>query len=124
MPRLSSLLISFLILQGCIYVPPVWDIFDAIGFVQFIEEGVTTKPRVLALFGEPDRVDEENNVLHYSGRQSLGGICFGAYGSGDCGLIKERSWWVTIEFDENDVVATVKSSPRDVGALAPREANP
>ncbi len=60
----------------------MWDIFDGIGFVQFVEEGVTSIPRVLALFGEPDRVDEENNVFDYSGRQSLRGMCIGGYGAG------------------------------------------
>ena len=40
--------------SGCIYVPPVWDIGDAINEVDQIKERTTTKEEVLNLLGEPD----------------------------------------------------------------------
>ncbi len=40
--------------SGCIYVPPVWDIGDAINEVDQFKERTTTKEEVLNLLGEPD----------------------------------------------------------------------
>ncbi len=49
--------------SGCIYVPPVWDIGDAINELGQIKERTTTKEEVLNLLGEPDWGHEEKRVV-------------------------------------------------------------
>ncbi len=49
--------------SGCIYVPPVWDIGDAIHEVDQIKERTTTKEEVLNLFGEPDWGQEAKRAV-------------------------------------------------------------
>ncbi len=56
--------------SGCIYVPPVWDIGDAINEVDQIKERTTTKEEVLNLLGEPDWGHEENRAFFYQGEWS------------------------------------------------------
>ncbi len=56
--------------SGCIYVPPVWDIGDAINEVDQIKERTTTKEEVLNLLGEPDWGTEEKRAVFYQGEWS------------------------------------------------------
>ncbi len=52
--------------SGCIYVPPLWDIGDAINEVDQIKERTTTKEEVLNLIGEPDWGQEENRAVFFT----------------------------------------------------------
>ncbi len=56
--------------SGCIYVPPVWDVGDAINEVDQIKERTTTKEEVLNLLGEPDWRHEKKRVVFYQGEWS------------------------------------------------------
>ena len=56
--------------SGCIYVPPVWDIGDAINEVDQIKERTTTKEEDLNLLGEPDWGHEEKRAVFYQGEWS------------------------------------------------------
>ncbi len=49
--------------SGCIYVPPVWGIGDAINEVDQIKERTTTKEEALNLLGEPDWGQEEKRAV-------------------------------------------------------------
>ncbi len=53
--------------SGYIYVPPVWDIVDAINEVDQIKERTTTKEEALYLLGEPDWGHEEKRAVFYQG---------------------------------------------------------
>ena len=53
--------------SGCIYVPPVWGIGDAINEVDQIKERTTTKEEFLNLLGEPDWGQEEKRAVFYHG---------------------------------------------------------
>ena len=57
-------------ISGCIHVPPVWDIGDAINEVDQIKERTTTKEEVLNLLGEPDWGHEEKRAVFYQGEWS------------------------------------------------------
>ncbi len=50
-------------ISGCIHVPPVWDIGDAINEVDQIKERTTTNEEVLNLFGEPDWRQEAGRAV-------------------------------------------------------------
>ena len=100
------MLALMLVVAGCIYVPPVWDIGDEIYGLDFIEPGVTSKEQVLESLGEPDTSTEfDGKILFiYRGEKSAGGL-FG-YPTGDIAY----SWWmVAISFDENDLVSAVRT---------------
>ncbi len=56
--------------SGGIYVPPVWDIGDAINEVDQIKDRTTTKEEVLNLLGEPDWGQEEMRAVFYQGEWS------------------------------------------------------
>ena len=49
----GTLVSACVFLAACIYVPPVWDVGDEIGSVDWIEEGVSTKAQVLDTMGQP-----------------------------------------------------------------------
>ncbi len=53
--------------SGCIYVPPVWDIGDAINEVDQFKERTTTKEEVLNLLGEPDWGQGAKRAVFYPG---------------------------------------------------------
>jgi hypothetical protein len=101
---------SVILLQACVYVPPVWDGSDAINLLQTIEEGITTKAEVLEQLGEPSYRNEDQRKFTYSGHKSGGFIAIGSIGMAGAGLIDEEPWWVEIQFDDNDVVVSLKSS--------------
>ncbi len=107
-----AMLVAGLSVSGCVYVPPVWDIGDAIYEVDQIEEGTTTREEVLDLLGEPDTEQEENKVYVYEGYTSAGHIIYGsgtAVGPTGGGFIDEKAWLIWIKFDENDVVRKVSA---------------
>ena len=90
-------------LAACIYVPPVWDAWDAIKRVDQIEVGKTTRSEVLDLLGDPDSGDRENaEEFRYAGMHSDGYFTQG--------YINEERWWIKVAFDENGVVEKVTSS--------------
>ncbi len=94
-------------LCGCVYVPPVWDAVDEIYQLDFIEPGVTTKDQVLARLGEPDTSDE--GEVRYTGLKSTGAFIF-ILPTGLPIVYDKEEWWVTIEFDEDNVVSAVRTS--------------
>jgi hypothetical protein len=101
---------TVILLQACIYVPPVWDGSDTINLLQSIEEGKTTKAEVLEQLGEPSYRNEDQTKFKYSGHRSGGFIAIGGIGMAGAGLIDEEPWWVEIQFDDNDVVVSLKTS--------------
>ena len=105
-PSLLSLLV---LLLGCAYVPPVWDAWDKIYQLDFIEPGVTTKDEVLARLGEPDRSYEAE--VRYTGHASTGALIFVLPGAPPL-VYETEEWWVIIEFDEKNVVSNVKTYTR------------
>ena len=99
-------------LPGCVPVPPVWDAWDELYQLGFIEPGVTTKDQELGRLGPPDSQSEGpgENYFIYRGQtfeqvyvtvlfQPMGGITY--------------DWEVTIEFDENDVVIQASIAKRE-----------
>jgi hypothetical protein len=95
------LIISICLLQGCVYVPPVWDGGDAIHQVDEISEGVSTRTDVLDVLGEPTS-DADPGEHRYQGYSSYGMLIFGV-----AGLIDEDPWYVTITFDDSDYVERI-----------------
>ena len=61
--------------SGYIYVPPVWDIGDAINEVGQIKERTTTKEEVLNLLGEPDWGQEEKRAVFSNENGATGTKC-------------------------------------------------
>jgi len=96
---LACLVVSFA--TACIYIPPVWDVGDEIYAVDQIQVGVTTRAEVLELLGEPDSENRYEGKIGYKGASSSGAIGVPYYGGG---LIDPQNWWITITFNENDVV--------------------
>jgi hypothetical protein len=88
-----------------IYLPPVWDHFDAIHQVDSIKPGVTTKEEVIHKFGQPDAQDTSGMSILYTGYHSDG--LFVGPGGGD--FRHHRKWTVVVCFDENDVVTIVST---------------
>ena len=104
-------LVTGLTAQGCVYIPPVWDLGDAIKKVDQIEVGKTTRGEVLDLLGDSDSGDGENaEVFRYHGTYSDGFIMFGNSYSAYVGLMGEEDWFVDVAFDENGVVRAVSTS--------------
>ena len=111
-PAIAALLVSLLALPGCIYIPPVWDIGDAINDVDWIEPGVTTKAQVVERLGEPLR--DFGDSIHYAGKSSDGYLAVGYYRLIYEGLLGQQTWWVMVEFDEAGVVRHLNTSePED-----------
>ena len=105
------LIFSICLLQGCVYVPPVWDGGDAIHGIEEISEGVSTRQDVLDVLGEPTS-DADPGKLTYQGHSSYGFIicCLslgGGGGAGKVGLIEEDPWYVTVTFDDSDYVERI-----------------
>ncbi len=88
----------------------MWDVFDEIGYVGSIEEGVTTKEQVIQALGEPDSENKAENTIKYHGTGSTGALCIGGGYQASCGLIKEEWRWITIYLYDKDVVSGVASS--------------
>jgi hypothetical protein len=65
-----AMLVAGLSVSGCIYVPPVWDIGDAINELGQIKERTTTKEEVLNLLGEPDWGHEKKRAVFCQGEWS------------------------------------------------------
>ncbi len=106
---IAALLVSLLVLPGCIYVPPVWDIGDAINNVDWIKPGVTTKEQVVKRLGEPDGI--AGDLIFYQGNWSDGYIFWGSVCCvAGAGLIEEESWSIDIEFDAAGVVRKLTKS--------------
>ncbi len=61
--------------SGCINVPPVWDIGDAINEVGQIKERTTTKEEVLNLLGEPDWGKRKRALLFTKENGATGTKC-------------------------------------------------
>ena len=102
------MLALMLVVAGCIYVPPVWDIGDEIDSLDFIEPGVTTKEHVLERLGEPKTSTEfpdGKGLFIYRGEKS-GGVILGL-GAG--GVIALSKWMVAIDFDGNDRASAVRT---------------
>ncbi len=115
--QIGSLAFLSALISACVYVPPVWDVHDEIGYVGSIKEGVTTKKEVVQTLGEPDFVNKEKNTISYHGISSAGAMCIAAgYYHGGCGLIEEEPWWILIYFDEDNVVSGLASSEEPGGA--------
>jgi hypothetical protein len=114
--RWSALIVLGALLQACLYVPPVWDIGDAIYSADSIKEGITTKQEVLKVLGEPHAQWKENgnDVFSYEGETSNGFLFIGGPGPGCCWVefMDEEHWWIRIEFDENDIVETFLTSEK------------
>ena len=96
-----------LLLSGCFPLPPVWDAGDAIYRIDFIEEGITTKEEVIAELGEPDTLEEvpDGTVFVYRGEAT--NVLTYAFFPIQHGTF---NWKVQIEFDEDGLVHSVKSS--------------
>ena len=114
-----AMIAAGLSLPGC-YVPPFWDMADAIYKVDQVEEGTTTREEVLKLLGEPNWKGESvfrggEYLFRYSGSTSAGGLILG-WGPGP--LLYEENWWIDVTFDENGVVREVSSSERKKGIEA------
>ena len=108
--QFGALVFLCVFMTACVYVPPVWDVFDEIGYVGSIEEGVTTKQQVLGRFGEPDIRYETGNTFRYEGTSSAGAICIGGAGRAECGTFGEEAWWIIVTFDGRDIVSSVVTS--------------
>ena len=123
-PAIATLLVSLLVLLGCIYIPPVWDINDAINNIDWIKPGVTTKEQVVKRLGEPYIIywgeGSDGDIVYgeriiYRGKSSDGFIGWGMGGTGRAGLIEEEAWSIDIEFDAAGVVQKLTKS----GAKSP-----
>jgi hypothetical protein len=101
LPAITALLVLLLTFLGCVYVPPVWDIDDAINDVGWIEPGVTTEEQVIERLGDPDSIDGEQII--YRGDTSFGAVA--TYGAG--GVIGEKLWSIYIDLDEAGIVRKV-----------------
>ena len=110
--RVSLFSLVLVALAACIYVPPVWDAYDAINHVDDLEVGKSTRSQVLGLLGDPEG-DPDGSALDYSGEHSDGYVMAGSTLSAAAGLINEERWWVTIYFDEEDVVQAACTSEDD-----------
>ena len=101
----AAMFVAGLSVSGCVYVPPVWDIGDAIYEVDQIEEGTTTREEVLDLLGEPDTEQEEQRLFIYRGERSDGYLVMlpQNWMLIDDRLIDKEHWWIWIKFDENDL---------------------
>ncbi len=117
--RFASLVLPSVLVSACVYVPPVWDAYDEIGYVGSIEQGVTTRSEVVEKLGEPHRkYDYKGEEFdEYEGTASAGFMCIGGGYQARCGLISEDPWWVRIYYDEKDVVARVATSEEPVKEL-------
>ena len=118
LPLRVSLFSLVLVTLAACYVPPVWDIGDAVNSVDEIEEGKTTRAEVLDLLGEPDSGNVDSSIYQYSGKHSDGFYLLvipspGGIAGGGGGLIDEDLWLVTIYFDEKDVVQAACTSEDD-----------
>lgn len=115
--RALVLVLLFSIVQGCGYTPTVWQIGDQTYYVKTIEEGVTTRRDVVDILGKPLEKDENNQIFYYEGRESGEVIVPVLQPSG-----REKTandLWVAITFDENDIVATVRTlKPQSLKTLA------
>ena len=109
MLRFISIGAIALLLAGCVYIPPVWDVGDAINDVDKIKVGVSTKEEVLKKLGQPNGKDVSKPVFQYSGEQSSGFLIL----RGRAGLVREKYWWVEVEFNEKGVVNFLWSSEFD-----------
>lgn len=87
------------------YIPPIWDLNDPINKVDQIDAGESTRSDIISLFGEPTE-ELLPDVVMYTGKSSGGYSDFG-------GFINERSWWVKVAFDEDNVVEHVWTSEED-----------
>ncbi len=110
MTRVTRIILIVIVssVSGCIYVPPVWDAADEIDQLGFLKPGVTSRADVIATLGEPDTVDEgiDGSVFTYRGEKTE----VAAILIPPIPLHKSKSWWVRIEFDENDVVRAASTS--------------
>jgi hypothetical protein len=98
-------------LSSC-YLPPVWQLNDAIDRVDTIKPGVTTREEVLARFGKPDWQTSAGDRIEYWGTKSKG--VFMMLPPRDpaekpCCMIGKKNWVVTIQFDEHDIVTNVST---------------
>jgi len=96
------------VIQGCVYVPPIWDATDEIYHADKIKEGQTTRTQVLNMLGPPQGRSEDDKRYVYTGEKSKGFLVLLGQG-GDIGLLLEEKWSVHIEFDDNDLVAAVQT---------------
>ena len=112
------MLALMLLVAGCIIIPPFWHGADEIYHVNFVEPGVTTKDEVIAELGEPDRSYERDDETVYRYEGHTGGVIFvGVIPPGAIFDSGSTEWWVSIEFDENDVVSEIKTSEDEVDDL-------
>lgn len=112
------------LLGGCVYVPPFWDLGDAIRSVDEIQEGKTTRSEVREILGEPQAQDGERMLYRGSHSDGIGCIVnplavlarSGPYqnpyrparkGDGACATIYGSRWEIEVFFDEADVVSQV-----------------
>lgn len=114
-----GLLAPGLLMTGCFYVPPIWDIPDAINHIDFIEPGVTTKEQVLGRLGEPDAL-LDGGVRYFYGGHSSGGLLV----SGTTEIVNSRPWTVSIVFDEHDLVCSIRATGRPAINQCDREDGP
>lgn len=108
------------LMMSCVYVPPVWDVSDVINKTGFIKEGVSTRKEVIDKLGEPGWQSLNTKWITYTGHASEGSVfvCpdllfLGCVTSGEVPL-EVKSWWVSIIFDERDVVLSLYSSNEPV----------
>jgi TPR repeat protein len=123
MNRFLPLLCLCFLSQGCVYVPPVWDAFDAIQRIDRIEPGVTTRKEVLSHLGDPDNGVDSAQYL-YSGKHSAGFLFIPNpidinYSIGE--IVGEQSWWVAVDFDESGFVEAISAFPNPLHKAEVRE---
>lgn len=115
--RALVLVAFFSLVQGCGYAPAAWKVGDHTYYVKTIDEGVTPKRDVVDILGKPFAEDEDNRILYYEGVDSRGVIVPLLWSSGR--EKSENDVWVAIAFDENDIVATIRTlEPQGLRTLA------
>ncbi len=96
------ILVTGLLVQGCVYVPPVWEQATE-EEIRSIKVGVTDRETIIEYFGEPNVLDHERFIVH-RGREDWGFILFAAGSSAGGGLINEKNSHLAIEFDDAGIV--------------------
>jgi hypothetical protein len=119
-PLVLMLIVGTLLMAyGCVYVPPVWDEYDATKHVGEIEEGVTTRQQVIDRLGEPDERSSDDTVFSYEGTTSDGWMFVGGWSYYGMGYLNSERWRLTIHFDENSLVEEIATGT--YGAVTTRD---
>jgi len=122
--RSYAVLSAAVSLTACVYIPPVWDINDAINDIESIRVAQTTRTEVLSLIGNNPSLCEGSSLqsskwYHYSGTHSAGEVAYLREGERDS--LGETPWYLNVSFDERGVVDSVNTNPPRTSGSLPSE---